>query len=169
MRLVLDGGVFLIHAVSFNQVPAKVVCEVPRGDANGTEDSAPASLRTILQEAEASGLLDLKIFGHSVRRPAGAALSTAEEDYFVIEAEGDADSRWCLRPKAFPEASAVNVNNAADFFSAAQLVESQRIAVLWRVAVDPNSGMLFPKKPLYFIAHEAQTLKLVAGMALRIV
>ena len=107
---------FLIHAVSFNQVPAKVVCEVPRGDANGTEDSAPASLRTILQEAEASGLLDLKIFGHSVRRPAGAALSTAEEDYFVIEAEGDADSRWCLRPKAFPEASAVNVNNAADFF-----------------------------------------------------
>ena len=141
-RLVLDGGVFLIHAVSFNEVPAKVVCEVPRGDANGTEDSAPASLRTILQEAEASGLLDLKIFGHSVKRPAGAALSTAEEDYFVIEAEGDADSRWCLR---------------------------QRIAVLWRVAVDPNSGMLVPKKPLYFIAHEAQTLKLVAGMALRIV
>ena len=156
-------------AVSFKQLPAKVVCEVPRGDGSGTEDTAPASLRVILQEAETSGLLDLKIFGHVVKRPAGAALSTAEEDYFMIEPEGDADSRWCLRPKAFPEASGVNVNNAADFFSAEQLADSKRIIALWRVAVDPNSGMLVPKKPLYFIAHESETLKLVAGTAMRVV
>ena len=94
----------------------EVVCEI-QNNARQNEDSEPASLRTIWQEAETGGILDLRLHGHEVRRPAGAAHTGGDDCFEVTEEAGAESKRWAWKPKDV-QTGQVTASNVASLFKA---------------------------------------------------
>lgn len=124
----------------------------------GTATVTPASsLRDVLHEAEAAGVADLQLWGHSCTRPGGAAMAAAESDHFVVAPladDGEASAtKWVLRPKPV-ELANVRGSNLGGFLVTKMISQSPRIKPIWVVTIDDTMGSIVPKKPEFFLRED---------------
>ena len=152
-------------------VIAEIMCEIPEnGQMTLTE---PATIRSVVHEAESSGLVDLKLWKHTVARPAGAANAPGDVDRFDIQPtydsaeSGEVAGPWCLKPKDIPLAS-VKVGNMANILPTSLINASPRIQPIWVLNVDQALSMMVPKRPEFWL-KSGPDLVLAKGQVCRIV
>lgn len=134
----------------------KVICEIP-GENGAINDGPVQTLRSVMHEAEANGLVDLKLWGHHLQRPAASAIAnTSESDYFECRPlQGDnSATQWVLKVKGPPTLENCRSSNLASFLTAKQLQESPRLKRVWIVSVDQVQTMMVPKKPSFVLKSE---------------
>ena len=128
----------------------EVMCELP-GENGAVSEGPVQTLRSVMHEAEANGIVDLKLRGHHFQRPpASAVANNSEEDYFEcrpLQSGDDSASKWVLIVKAPPSMEATLSSNLAGFLTSKQLHESPRLKQVWLLAVDTVQTILVPKKP----------------------
>lgn len=133
----------------------KVICEVPVE--SGTVEGPVQSVRSVMHEAESNGLVDLRMWGHHLQRPAASAVAnTSELDYFECRPlQGDESaSQWVLKVKNPPTVENCRSSNLASFLTSKQLHESPRLKQVWLLSVDQVQTMMVPKKPHFVLKSE---------------
>ena len=124
-------------------------------------------MRSVMQEAEGAGVLDLKLFGHTVARAAGAGHTDREDMYTVKPDSDDMEGvTWAFKPKDL-QSSQLVCSNAANFWQCSTLTSSCRLERVWRMGMDDGQVLLVPKKPVYIFKGNTQ-LTLMKGMGVRV-
>ena len=140
-----------------------MICEVNQNDKS--EDLELTSIRSILNEAEAAGVLELKIHGHTTARAASGDTWEVVED----RTEG---VTWVYKPKDV-QLSQARLSNVAGCFPSATLNASERVMQVWRLMVDPTQGAIVPKRAIYYLKNAMNSgghdMELAGGMILRLV
>lgn len=155
-RLLASDSELWLHVFELHTDEAPVMCEIP-GE-NGTFVEGPVqTLRSVMHEAEANGLVDLKLWGHHLQRPAASAIAnTSESDYFECKPlQGDdSASQWVLKVKNPPTLENSRGSNLGSFLASEQLHESPRLKKTWLLSVDQVQTMMVPKKPNFVLKSE---------------
>ena len=127
------------------------MCEVPSDGSMAISD--PASLRDVLHEAEWSGALNLKLWGHECERPTGAAHIASDVDHFDVKTL-DGEEKWCLKPQVAASIETIRISNIGNFVSSKQVYESVNLEPLWILTVDQALATMVPKKPEFFFKRD---------------
>ena len=114
-------------------------------------DTERCALRTLLQDMEAEGFVDIKLHGHIIARPEGAAASDAP-DFFNVTP--DSETLWVWKARAAKDKTPKSHTTILSWVPAAALRDSPMMEIAWRVNYDVNATTLLPKRVLVFLKSD---------------
>ena len=115
------------------------------------KDTERCALRTLLQDMEAEGFIDIKLHGHTIARPEGAAASDAP-DFFNVTP--DSETLWVWKARAAKDRTPKSHTTILSWVPAAAARDSPMVEIAWRVNYDVNAATLLPKRVLVFLKND---------------
>ncbi|CAE7499666.1 unnamed protein product [Symbiodinium sp. CCMP2592] len=131
-----------------------VVFETTEGNSRRLKDAEIATMRSLIEEMEGNGVVDLTINSHDMER---ADEGGWEDDVFCISPTDD------MPPLVFKftrnTGNGLKFTNTASYFDNKSLVGSEKLRMVWRVSFNADEQELSPKKPLYFLKEDCALKK----------
>ncbi|CAK8986598.1 Uncharacterized protein SCF082_LOCUS619 [Durusdinium trenchii] len=128
----------------------------------GGHDGDLKTLRGVIQQCEAAGMVDFELGGHSFSRPA-AVVQGKSGDQFDVGLKPGSCMVW--RPNNL-QISGLRATNAASFFLSSLLEASSTLKKVWRLRAYKPEKTLGAAKPMWFLTT---TLNMAKGSVQRVV
>ncbi|CAE7749152.1 unnamed protein product [Symbiodinium sp. CCMP2456] len=110
-----------------------VVLEVTEDGSRRLKDTKPCTIRALLTEFEANGMVETTLNGHEYVRPEGNA---GDVDFFEVtpEEQNPLVFKFSAIPKAAVEQGNVKYTSLASLFNNRELMDSKMLQLCWRVS-----------------------------------